>query len=207
MPLNLDKVSKELTTCRTPTKGDNVITPICRLSFPHLFIAVANKDSDPNDKRFSASFLIPPQFDLTLLKQDATRAAKEKFGDKIPSSFKSPFKDAGEYEYEGYNKGWKLLRATATSRPTILIQKGKELVKLTEDDGSEVYPGRWCIATLRAFGYDKKGGKGVAMGLNNILLLDHDEPLGGRMRAEDEFEAIGDYENANVAAGSIESLF
>lgn len=206
---DINSVAKDLLACRIPKKGSNIITPICRLSFPHLFHPKAMKDAKPDDKKkYSCSLLVPPQCDLTKLKDMASEAAREKWGEKVTTmKLKTPFLQAGEFEYEGYINGWTLLRLSAINKPSVVHQKGADIIKLTEEDESEAYPGRWCIASLNAFAYEQKGNKGVAFGLNNIFLLNHDNSLGGKMKAEDEFEAIGDYTGGGAATGSIDSLF
>ncbi len=54
----------------------------------------------------------------------------------------------------------------------------------------EVYAGMYAIATLRPFVYDVNGNRGVSFGLQNIQILRDGEPLDGRMRPEQEFEAV-----------------
>lgn len=172
--------------CRT-SKAGNIITPKCRMSFPVLFDPKAPPNSGDNaKKRFSIALLIPPGCDLTLLKENAKQAAIENWGEnKIPGNLKSPFLDAGKYEYNGYEDGWVLLRPTTLNKPGLVNAKGENVT-----DESEVYPGRWCVASLRAYAYDVSGNRGISFGLQNIQLLDHDEPLGGRARAEDEFAPV-----------------
>lgn len=179
-------------TCRL-TKTGNIITPKCRLSFPNLLEARTPPGSDK--AKFSVSMLIPPDADIALLKKAAAEAAKEKWGDKLPNKMKSPFLDAGDHEYEGYIAGWLLLRASSIQKPGIVNARGEPV-----SDDAEVYPGRWACVSLRPFCYDTNGNRGVSFGLQNVQLLDHDEPIGGRARAEDEFEAVGDAE-----VGAVES--
>ena len=47
-------------------------------------------------------------------------------------------------------------------------------------------------ATLNVFAYDKAGNRGVSFRLNNVQKLDDGERLDGRLKAEDDFEAIDD---------------
>ena len=117
---------------------------------------------------------------------------------------KSPFLKAEEFKYEGSLPGWTVLRLTSDSKPTVLdaAQNAGSLIKLTEEDPETVYPGRWCTVSLNCFAYDVNGNKGVSFGLNNIMLLNHDDSLGGRMKAEDEFEAP---EGSFAAAGGSET--
>ena len=43
---------------------------------------------------------------------------------------------------------------------------------------------------MTCYAYDAKGNKGYAFGLQNIQKLEEGEPLSGRAKAEDEFQAI-----------------
>jgi hypothetical protein len=171
-------------TCRE-SKAGNIITPKCRMSFPVLFEPQPPPNQPAGKKRYGVALLIPAGCDLTLLKQQAAAAAKEQWGEKIPANLKSPFLDAGKYQYNGYEEGWTLLRPTTINKPGLVNAKGENI-----SDESEVYPGRWCVASLRAYAYDVSGNRGVSFGLQNIQLLDHDEPLGGRARAEEEFAPV-----------------
>ena len=53
------------------------------------------------------------------------------------------------------------------------------------EDPGDCYPGRWAQATLSCFAYDN-ASKGVSFGIENVLLLDHDECFGGRPADPDE---------------------
>ena len=79
-----------------------------------------------------------------------------------------------------------MLRPTSLQQPGIVDARGQNVT-----DEKEVYAGRWCVASLRAFAYDTNGNKGVSFGLQNVQILDNDEAWGGmRARAEDEFEPV-----------------
>ena len=190
-------MTADFNTCRL-TKGGNIITPKARMSFPNLFRPRAAQGSDK--EKFGVALLIPPTADVKLLKDAAAKAAKEKWGDNLPSKLKSPFLDAGDHDREGYDEGWLLVRASTLQRPGIVNAAG---ANVTEE--SEVYPGRWCLASLNAFAYDSSGNRGVSFGLQNVQVLDHDEPIGGRSRPEDDFESVAD-ESAEVNE-SADSIF
>lgn len=165
------------------SKSGNLITPKARMSFPTLFTAKAAKGSDK--EKYSLSLLIPPTADISLLIEAVKKVATEKWGEKLPAKLKSPFLKAEDYEYEGYEAGWVLVRCTSLQKPGLVDATGGNV-----DEEREAYPGRWCVASLRPFAYDNSGNRGVSFGLQNVQLLDHDEPIGGRARAEDEFEPV-----------------
>jgi hypothetical protein len=178
-------LSLDLTKCREG-KGGNIITPKCRLSFVHLISPNENSKTKKGAPKYQVSLLIPPKTDLTLMKKSAAAAAKEKWGGDMPKKLKTPFLDAGEYDYEGYEKGWTLIRASTTRKPQIVNARNQPV----GDDHAEIYSGRWACVSLNAYGYDTDGNKGVSFGLQNVQLLDHDTPFAGGASAEDEFEAM-----------------
>lgn len=190
---DLEAVEPEYRKCQRPLKGSNIITPLARLSFPNLQKPRANRKGDAADKKkkYGCSLLIPPGFSLKLLKEDVERAADDKWGEKRPKNLKLPFLNAGDFEYEGYERDWTLIRATCDVKPGVI--DGLDGSKITEEDHPAIYPGRWCVASIRAFAYDVDGNRGIAFGLGNVRLLHDDDSLGGRVRVEDEFEMAEEY--------------
>ena len=57
-------------------------------------------------------------------------------------------------------------------------------------DPSEVYSGCQVRASLNVFAYDRAGNRGISLGLNNVQKLADGERLDGRLKAEDDFEAL-----------------
>lgn len=182
------------------TKAGNIITPKARMSFPNLFVAKAFEAGDK--PKYNLSLLIPPGSDLSLLEKAAADAAGEEWGSTIPKGLKSPFLDAGSKESTAQFEGWTLIRVSAISKPGIVGPSAKNVT-----DESEVYAGRWCVASLRPFCYEFKGSKGVSFGLQNVQLLDHDEPIGGRARAEDEFSPVPGAVAAVKGGASADAVF
>jgi hypothetical protein len=67
----------------------------------------------------------------------------------------------------------------------------------------DFYSGCFARATVRAFAYSNKGNNGVAFGLQNIQKLRDGDPLGGRTRPSDDFQAVGDAGDSSSGAGSV----
>ena len=168
----------------------NLRTPKCRLSY--VFVFEPNQKSKTKDgkPKYQCSALIPPGCDLTVLKAAAEACAKEKWGDSLKDKNgnaikpKSPFLDAGE-KMGGDFAGWTLIRLSSVQRPGLINPDGK-----TQPEPQDVYSGRWAYISCNPGSYDVDGNKGVSFFLNNIQLLDHDEPLSGRPRPESEFAAV-----------------
>lgn len=187
--------------------ADTIKTPRFRVSFPNLFTARAAPGG--GEPKYSLSMLFPPGTDLSELKKAAAAVVTEKFGpdaSKYPAKLKTPFIDQGGYDYEGYEKGAILIRATSKQKPGLVDKNVKPII-----DESEVYPGCYAIATVRPFYYDSNGNKGVSFGLQNVQIVADGEPIGGRARPEKEFEPVHDDVAGNsgdsAQAGSASSLF
>jgi len=176
--------------------SDWVMTPVFRVSFPHVFKATRPKGSDKD--KFTLSMLFDDDADLSKLKKAATAAVKEKWGDKPPKKLKTPFLDAGDYDYEGYEDGHALVRASSIQKPGVVDQNVDPII-----EESEFYPGCYARAKVRAFTYDIEGNRGVSFGLGNIQKVKDGERLGGHSKPEDDFEAVGDDDMGDESADSL----
>ena len=186
-----------LNTARRLESG-NLMTPKGRMLYPALFKPRAMKgETDPKKAKYQATLLFPVGCNF-----DAIRAAvKEEMEENVPAKQRAttklrlPFlKTADQPRFAEYADDYPvMLRFNATLRPDVVTPKGDRAV--TEDEAAdEVYSGRWARVTCRAFFYDHPtGGKGVSLGLQNVQLLDHADPMaGGRVRGTAEFEAVSD---------------
>jgi hypothetical protein len=213
-------MSIDFKTC-VATKSGNIRSPKGRLSYVFL------ENPNPNAKvtsgnnagkcKYTLSLLLPPDSDLTLLKDAANKVAIEEFGlEKLKAlveadKFNSPFLDAFKKSKTEKNpagdewmKGWTLIRLDSLTKPQVVEANGK----LIGDDYSGVYAGRWAFVTMNPAAYPAiDGGKpGVKFYLGNVQLLDHDERLGGgRPAAEDEFAPVPGV--AEGKAPSTDSVF
>ena len=59
-------------------------------------------------------------------------------------------------------------------------------------DRSEVYSGCYGKVSLNLYAFNVNGNRGIAAGLGNVQKLKDGEPLGGKSRAEDDFEIEAD---------------
>ncbi|MGN7613065.1 DUF2815 family protein [Magnetococcales bacterium HHB-1] len=170
--------------------ADKLMTPEFRVSFPNLFKArKANENAEP---KFSVAMLFKKGENLKALRRMANEAAKEKWGNKVPKNIRMPFLDQGDHDYEGYEPGAVLIRASSKFQPGVVDAKVQQII-----DESEIYPGCYARATVRAYAYDVAGNRGVAFGLQNLQKLRDGESLGGRTRAEDDFSPVEDDDDLN----------
>lgn len=192
----------DLNACAEAKNGD-IITPKARMSY--ALNAVRGQENDNGEKRYQLSLLFPPKSDLGLLKRKMYDVALEKCkgdSEKAKAEVRKRFLDPVEkgQDPELFN-GWILLRASSPSKPGFVYANGKTVP--AEDLETEVYSGRWARVSLRPYWFDVKTNKGVTIGLQNVQLLDHDDSIGGRPRAEDQFEAV---EGADTGS-SADSVF
>ena len=59
-------------------------------------------------------------------------------------------------------------------------------------DRSEVYSGVYGRASINFYAFNSNGNKGIACGLNTLQKIKDGEPLGGKSRAEDDFDTEED---------------
>lgn len=176
--------------------AETLLTPEFRVSFPALFRP--RKANEQAEAKYSVSMLFPKNADLTALKKAAEKAAKEKWGDKIPKKLKTPFLNQGDYELEGYEDGAILIRASSLQKPGVVDRNVQSIL-----DESEVYPGCYARATVRLFTYEVNGNCGVSFGLQNLQKLRDGEHLAGRSKPENDFTPVSDGDAVGESADSL----
>lgn len=174
-----------------PTK---VVTGPVRLSYVHLFEPYSN--SDDQEAKYSCVLLIPKEDTKTLNRiKKAIAAAAEagkasKFNGSVPKNLKTTLRDGDEEgdldknpEYEGHM----FMSVTSKTRPGIVDKDVDPIL-----DSTEVYSGCYARVSINAFAYNTQGNRGVSFGLNHVQKVRDGDFLGGRSRAEDDFEAYED---------------
>lgn len=173
-------------------KTGNIMMPKCRMVYPNLFQPTQVKGQ--GKAKYRISLLIPKAADIALLTDTIRDIAKDALGSKLNSTkWRNPLiKTADEPRFSEIADDFPwMVRPNSDNRPQVV---GPSLKAILEDqEADEVYGGRWCRVSLNPYFYsaDKSPVPGVGLGLSNVQLLDHDEPLGGgRVTAEAEFEAV-----------------
>lgn len=169
-------------------KSGNLVSPRCKMAWPALFKPAKLKGQSDDQAKYQVTCLIPKDADIAVLKTAAAEAAADKF--KAKGGIRSPFRKTDENEKlaaAGLADDFPYyITARSKDRPGVVGPNGK-----TVEDPEQVYSGRWARISCQAFAYDQSGNKGVSFGLQNVQLLDQDEPLnigGARVSAEAEFE-------------------
>jgi len=177
--------------------SNNIRLPRGRLSYPYLIEPNPKAQNKAGKVKYTTSILLPPGVDLTVVRDAVRDLAKEKFGDKLADEvfmrkFKQPFLKAEEH-MTGF-EGWTLVRLSSLYKPGLVDHTGTPV-----SEPREVYAGRWAFLSVNPFGYDTDGNRGVSLGVVNVQLLEHDEPLAGSgVKAETEFGKV-ELDNAGIA--------
>lgn len=175
------------------TQNDTkVVTGEVRLSYVHLFEPYSN---DPEKPESYSCVLLIPKSDKKTIKalREAQQAALEagktsKFGGKIPNVWKDTIHDGDEeadLEKNPEMEGHLYMTVSSKTQPGIVDRKVQPIL-----DSTEVYSGCYARVSINAFAYSNSGNKGVSFGLNHVQKLRDGDYLGGRSKAEDDFEAL-----------------
>lgn len=175
-------------TVVNPTK---IITGVCRLSYANIWQAKSINGGTP---KYSTSVLIPKSDTKTIAKVKAAIQAAYEEGEgklkgnskSVPSlaSLKTPLRD-GDTERpddEAYAGHW-FLNANSNTAPGV-VDANREPIY----DTSEIYSGVYARVSLSFYAFNSNGNRGIACGLQNIQKVRDGESLGGKSRAEDDFD-------------------
>lgn len=188
------------------SKNDNsaatlVTTPVGTLSFPHIDSPqIPDADELANGKKptYSAAIIFNKAADLKAMKAAALAAAVAFFGEKEGakmvtmggkgSTFRTDMRDGYPEDAVAY------VNARSTTQPgTVYLWAAPGTTKPAEIPQDkireELYPGAQVRAVLRAYGYNKKGNRGIAWALNHIQKVADGTRLDNRQKATDAFEA------------------
>ena len=167
-----------------------VITDKVRASFVHVFEPQSVNGSEP---KYSCSFIIPKSDTETIaaIKAAIEQAKQEgvaKLGGKIPPNLKIPLRDGDidRPDDPNYANSY-FVNANSKEKPGVVNRK-----RVPITDPLELYSGCYVRVSINFYAYNSNGSKGVAAGLGNIQKWCDGEPLNGRVRAEDEFDALDD---------------
>jgi len=178
-----------------PTK---VVTGLCTFSYLNCW---EPKSIDGGKEKYSVSLIIPKSDSKTIDKiKAAIQAAYDEGqsklkgnGKSVPalSALKIPLRD-GDLERpddENYKDSY-FMNANSDTAPGIVDADRQPI--LTR---SEMYSGVKGRASINLYAFNVNGNRGIACGLNNLQKLADGTPLGGKSRAEDDFDDDDDFLN------------
>lgn len=164
-----------------------IVTGKVRFSYPHLFQPRASAEGA--DLKYSLCILIPKTDKETQAKMKsainaATVAGLPLWGGKTPATLKLPVRDgdterADDPAYAGH---W-FLNCSSKQAPGVLDANKQQIL-----DRTEIYAGCYGRVSINFFPYSQAGNKGIGVGLHNVQKLAEGEALGGRAKAEDDFD-------------------
>ena len=194
------------------SKNTKLITPLAILSYPHLDKPQPSDDGKP--PKYSAALIIMPEvledpaerakFDA--IQQALIKAGTAKWGEKFEAmakgdGFKKGLRRDAEAKWGSRFAGAIYFNARSVNQPG-LVYSHEDMSVPARPDGSrpparvpqekikeQFYPGSYVRASVSAFAFDNKGGKGVSLGLNNMQWVKDGQRLDNRAAAEDEFAA------------------
>lgn len=184
----------------TPSKT-KVVTGKVRLSYVHVFEPYSQDGDD--EGKYSCVLLIPKRDKATLRKieaaiEAATQQGKNtKFDGSIPKNLATTLRDGDDEDEADLEKnpeyaGHMFMSVSSKTKPGIVDQNVNAIL-----DTTEIYSGVYARVSINAFPYNYKGKKGISFGLNHIQKVDDGDFLGGRSRAEDDFEPLDDAESGD----------
>ena len=186
----------------TTNGSTKVVTRKVRLSYVHLFTPWTN---DPkNTPKYSTVILIPKSDKQTLKAIEDARAVAEingkaKFGASWgKKGLKNTLHDGdeeGDLDTNPEYAGHMYMTVSANTQPGVV---GRDLNPVM--DSTEVYSGCYARVSINAFPYNTQGNQGVSFGLNHVQKLADGDFLGGRSRAEDDFDALDDEDDEDEAS-------
>ena len=168
----------------------HMVTGKVRLSYAHIWEPASINGSD---EKYSVSLIIPKSDKKTVnainkAVEQAKEDGKAKFGGKIPATLKLPLRD-GDIERpddEAYADSY-FINANSKEKPRIVDRNVQPIL-----DRNEVYSGCYARVSISLYAFNTNGNRGIACGLGNIQKVADGEPLGGRTRAEDDFDIYED---------------
>ena len=168
-----------------------IVTGVCRLSYANIWQAKSINGGSP---KFSTSVLIPKSDTKTIAKvKAAIQAAYDEGAGKLkgnsktaPSlaSLKTPLRDGDtERPDDAAYAGHWFLNANSNTAPGV-VDASREPIY----DTSEIYSGVYARVSLSFYAFNSNGNRGIACGLQNIQKVRDGESLGGKAKAEDDFD-------------------
>ena len=171
-------------------RNTKLVTGLVRFSYANVWVPTSM--GDDSVKKYSVSLIIPKSDEKTIraiktaIENAVANGLNEKFGGKDPRkmpNFKWPLRD-GDTEREDdpvYANSY-FINATSTIKPGIIDRNNQEII-----DETEFYSGCYGKASINFYAFNTSGNRGIACGLNNLQKIRDGEPLGGKSRAEDDF--------------------
>ena len=210
----IDKIPAKMKAAALSEASGNVLV-VGRMVYASLYTATRPSKSETDPKRFhyANTLLVPDGFDLTVLEAEVQRLFEENVPEakRSKTKWRNPIMKTAEAQSLASlaDEYPTMLRANSKAfqkdgkprpAPGVVDAKGQPVPANAEAD--ETYNGRWCRTSFNPYWYAGNDGlPGVSLGLVNVQLLWHDDPMaGGKVNASAEFEAVDGVDLEDMAA-------
>lgn len=163
--------------------GDILTGPV-RLAFCDLFELPKRQQGQQSEPKYGTQILFPPNADLSILYEEYYKACAQVFPEYYDAAtqqyygLNSPFRDQAEkLKFGGFTPGCVFMTCTSKYKPPISDTMHNPIV-----DPNKVYPGVWAICSINPYTYGKnppQPKKGIAFGLQNVMIIGDDTKFGG----------------------------
>ena len=118
--------------------------------------------------------------------EEAKQSGVSKWNGKIPPNLKMPLRDGDEERPDdpAYADSY-FINCNSIERPGIVDRK-----RVPITDPTVIYSGCYIRVSINFYPFNTNGNRGVGAGLGNVQFWCDGDPLNGRVRAEDEFDAL-----------------
>lgn len=168
--------------------GEKMTTPTGRVSFPYVFEKAASLEAGKEGK-YEITLYIPKSEDISKLRANLEKVAKEAFGAKFQSLEKlkhPPIKDGDDKDPSDPAYGHWIIRAKSAKRP-VVVDASRSPIESKE----AIYGGCFGRINITPASYAIPTGWGVTLYLNAVQKVkDGDRFGGGGVSAEEVFEAL-----------------
>jgi hypothetical protein len=172
-------------------KKVRVVTPIFRVSYPHVFKPNTMNEANP---KYSIVMLFPKTTDLTDIKNALKQAKLQKWGSKEnwPDELESPVSDGDSPKYadkEGYKGHW-AIKATShqDQKPTVVDENVEPITSANPPDG--FYAGCYARACVFARPWKFGNKEGIQFILDHVQKTKNGKPFGGKQPADQVFKPV-----------------
>ena len=168
--------------------GEKMTTPTGRVSFPYVFEKAASLEAGKEGK-YEITLYIPKSEDISKLRANLEKVAKEAFGAKFQSLEKlkhPPIKDGDDKDPSDPAYGHWIIRAKSAKRP-VVVDASRSPIESKE----AIYGGCFGRINITPASYAIPTGWGVTLYLNAVQKVKDGERFGGGgVSAEEVFEAL-----------------
>lgn len=168
--------------------GEKMTTPTGRVSFPYVFEKAKSLEAGKEGK-YEITLYIPKSEDISKLRANLEKVAREAFGAKFQSLEKlkhPPIKDGDDKDPSDPAYGHWIVRAKSAKRPVVVDGARSPI-----ESKDALYGGCFGRINITPASYAIPTGWGVTLYLNAVQKVKDGERFGGGgVSAEEVFEAL-----------------